>query len=257
MRAKHLLGFDTFSFQAAEEGAVACLRRGQGWREEDTEEVAAECVPIEGSRADGWAETIQAEERETRLATGGDSRFPRQGCEDRENLLPPDDRGGLVEAAGFVDGAQAAATTAAEARAAPEVPRCRRGGVHLRRSEDERRETDENASVSSRRLLREHNVGRRLVGLGQAEGREEEAEEKETAAAATAAEEIDDKQRNGAEQARLQRENLARQYLRIIFLSKSWGVLLSLAFDEIFNIQFEENLLLKRKCIFFELETEN
>lgn len=193
---------------AVQEGAVARLRRGQGRREEDAEEVAAECDPNEGGGADGRAEAVfQEEEHEARLAAGGDSKFPGQGRENRENLLAPDDRGGLVEAAGRVDdGVQAAAAAAAETRVAPEVPRCWRRGVHLRRrrGEGERREADEDACVPSRRLLREHDVGRLLVGLGQAEGREEEAEEEK---AATAAEETE--QRNGAKQARLQREDLA------------------------------------------------
>lgn len=208
------------SFQGAiQENAVARLRHGQGGREEGAEEVAAERVAREGGRAHGRAETIlQEEEREARLAAGGESQFPGQGREDRDKFVPTDDRGGLVEAAGRVDDVQtrAAQSLAAEARAAPQVPQCRRGGVHLRRhrGKDERHEADEIvASVPSRRFLREHDVGRRLVGLGQAEDRKEEAEEEEAAAAAAKEAE----QRSGAEQARLQRQDFAQQRLTIIF----------------------------------------
>lgn len=202
----------SFLFQVAGQ-EIARLRHGQGRREEDVaEEVAAERLAIESSRANGRAEAIQEEEREARLATGGESEFPGQGrSEARENLLAPDDRGGLAEAAGRVEAAAAAAAEAA--RAAPEVPQRRRGGVHLRRH---RGEAGEDAGlVPPRRLLREHDVGRRLVGLGQAEGREEEAEEEEAAAAAAASAE-EAEQRNGAGQARLQREDLAQQRLTIV-----------------------------------------
>lgn len=209
------------SFQVAiQENAVARLWHGQGRHEEDAEEVAAEWIPIESNRANGWAEVVQEEERETRLATDGESKFSGQGRENHENLLPPDDRGGLVKAAGHVDDVQTIATTAAEARAAPEVSQRRRGGVHLRRDEDERREADEDACVPSRRLLREHDVGRRLVGLGQAEDRKEEAKEEEAAT-----EKTDDEQRDRTKQARLQRKewSLFVNVTTIIFFEWSAG----------------------------------
>lgn len=235
----------THLFQVARQ-EVARLRRGQGRHEEDAEEVAAEWLPAESSRANGRAEAVQEEEREARLATGGESEFPGQGREDREDLLAPDDRGGLVEAAGSGDDVQAIATTAAEARAAPEVPQRRRGGVHLHRAEgDERREADED--VPSRRLLREHDVGRRFVGLGQAEDREEEAKEEEAAAAE------ETEQRNGARQARLQREDLAQQRLTIISSSELRNCHPSHLRSR--AIWKEKNLQLKR--VFFKLGTEN
>lgn len=78
--------------------------------------------------------------------------------------------------------------------------------------------------MSSRRLLREHDVGRRFVGFGQAEDHEEETEEEE-AAAATAAEEIDGEQRNRTKQACLQRENFAQQCLRMFFFLRAEGLL--------------------------------
>lgn len=202
-------------FQVArQEVAVAHLRRGQGRHEEDAEEVTAEWLAVESGHANGRAEAVQEEEREARLATGGGSKFSGQGREDREDLLAPDDWGGLVEAAGRGDDVQAIATAAAEARVAPKVPQRRRGGLHMcrRRGEgNERREADEDADVPSWRLLREYDVGRRFVGLGQAEGREEEAKEEEAAAAAEETE-----QRNGARQARLQRKDLTQQCLTII-----------------------------------------
>lgn len=206
-----------FFFQIArQEITIVCLQHGQRRREEDAEEVAAERISTEGSRASGWAEAVQEEKRETRLATGGESKFPKQGRENRENLLPSDNRSGLIKATGRIDDVQA--TTVAEARAAPEVPRCWRGGVHLCWGEDERGEADEDASVSSRRLLREYDVRRRFVGLGQAEGHKKEAEEEE---ATHVVEEAHGEPRNRAKQARLQREDFTQQHLTIIFFKRA------------------------------------
>lgn len=107
--------------------------------------------------------------------------FRIKGERERHENHPPD-RGGLVEAVSRADDAETVAT-AKEVRATEEIPRRRRGGVHLRRRGESETDDDEAEDESSRGLLREHDVGRRrrLVGFEQTEDREEEAKEKETA----------------------------------------------------------------------------